>query len=80
MKGLRSRVLVVKDSLFVELLIDVSELLFIDQVKVLLRKVDIVQLLFQGVDRAAWPTTNPTLGSFLVNSGCHRRLRHDLQG
>ena len=69
MKVLRSSVLVVKDSLFIELLIDVPELLFADQVKVLLRKVDIVQLLFQGVDRAAWPTADPTLGSFWVNSG-----------
>ena len=69
MKVLRSCVLVVKDSLFIKLLIDVPKLLFIDQVKVLLRKVDIVQLLFQGVNRAAWPTANPTLGSFWVNSG-----------
>ena len=69
MKVLRSCVLVVKDSLFIKLLIDVPKLLFIDQVKVLLRKVDIVQLLFQGVNRAAWPTADPTLGSFCVDSG-----------
>ena len=48
--------MIVKYALLIELFVDLPKFMIIDQVKVLLRKVDIVQLFFKRIDGPTGPT------------------------